>query len=436
MTEQTLSAPSFPPPAWRPLRLQTLVLLRWLAVIGQTLGVLFVSWGLGFPLPLWQCLILIGLSAALNIGLVLRFGAHMRLTPRFAALQLVFDLCQLGGLLALTGGLENPFALLLLAPVSVSATTLPPRQTLVIALLAALIASLLAVVHLPLPWDPAERIVFNRIYVIGIWVSIICGVVFVSAYTNRVAHDARQIADALAATELALSRREQLSALDGLAAAAAHELGTPLSTIALAAKEMRAEAEQGSALAADVELIIEQAARCRAILAKLRNLGSEPAELFAHAPLTDILDEVARPHEGRGKVILFYSEKTAGPPPVFPRSVGLLYGLGNLIENASDFARQTVRIESAWDQNTITVTITDDGPGFAPEFIARLGEPYLTSRPRDGSTSDAHQPGGLGLGIFIAKTLLERTGAKLTFGNAQAAGHAQVRVIWPRSALV
>lgn len=423
------------PSSWRPLRLQTLVLLRWLAVGGQTIGVLFVALGLGFPVPLIECFALIALSAGLNLWLVLRFGAAYRPSSLLAASQIAFDLAQLGGLLALTGGLHNPFSLLLLAPVSVSATTLPQRATLIIALLAAAIASLLSVWHLPLPWDPGERIVFNRIYVVGIWVSIICGVVFISAYTNRVAHDARQIADALAATELALSRKEQLSALDGLAAAAAHELGTPLSTIALAAKEMRADVPADSDLAADVELIIAQAARCRAILAKLRNLDNQGADLFAAVPITDLLAEVARPHEGRGKAILFYNESAAGEPPVFNRSVGLLYGLGNLIENAADFARQTVRVEASWDRDAISVTVTDDGPGFAPELIARLGEPYLTSRPRDPHGPDASKPGGLGLGVFIAKTLLERTGARLAFHNIAADGHAQVRIVWPRHAI-
>jgi two-component system sensor histidine kinase RegB len=423
------------PSTWRPLRLQTLVLLRWLAVGGQTIGVLFVAFGLGFPLPLVECFALIAASAGLNLGLVLRLGASHRPTSLSAASQIGFDLLQLGGLLALTGGLQNPFSLLLLAPVSVSATTLPQRATFFIALLAAVIASALAVWHLPLPWAPNEQIVFNRIYVIGIWVSIVCGVVFISAYTNRVAHDARQIADALAATELALSRKEQLSALDGLAAAAAHELGTPLSTIALAAKEMRAEAEPGSDLADDVELIIEQAARCRAILAKLRNLGSDGGDPFAAVPLTDLLAEVARPHEGRGKAVLFYNERAAGPPPVFQRSVGLLYGLGNLIENATDFARSNVRVEASWDLEAVSVSITDDGPGFAPELIARLGEPYLTSRPRDPQGPDASKPGGLGLGVFIAKTLLERTGGRLAFENIAANGHARVRIVWPRSAV-
>ena len=423
------------PSTWRPLRLETLVLLRWLAIGGQTIGVLFVAFGLGFPLPLPSCLALIALSVGVNIVLVARFGYAYRPTSVFAASQIAYDLLQLGCLLALTGGLQNPFAILLLAPVSVSATTLPQRATLALALLAAVIASILSVWHLPLPWDPTEAIVFNRIYVIGIWVSLICGVVFISAYTMRVAHEARQIGDALAATELALSRREQLSALDGLAAAAAHELGTPLSTIALAAKEMRSEAEPGSDLADDVELIIEQAARCRQILAKLRNLGSDGMDPFAQVPLTDLLAEVARPHEGRGKTILFYYEKSAGPPPVFQRSVGLLYGLGNLIENATDFARQSVRIEASWDLTAISVTVTDDGPGYAPELIARLGEPYLTSRPRDPQGPDAHMPGGLGLGIFIAKTLLERTGARLAFQNIDLDGHAQVRIVWPRSAI-
>jgi len=423
------------PSTWRPLRLQTLVGLRWLAVGGQAIGVLFVAYGLGFPLPLLECGILIGLSAALNVWLVLRLGAGHRPNSLFVASQIAFDLLQLGGLLALTGGLHNPFSLLLLAPVSVSATTLPQRATFLIAALAAVIASVLSVWHLPLPWDRGEQIVFNRIYVVGIWVSIICGVAFISAYTNRVAHDTRQIADALAATELALARKEQLSALDGLAAAAAHELGTPLSTIALAAKEMRADAPAGSDLADDVELIIDQAARCRAILAKLRNLGSDGGDPFAAVPLTDLLAEVARPHEARGKAILFYYERAAGPPPVFPRGVGLLYGLGNLIENATDFARQTVRIEAAWDREAVSVSITDDGPGFAPELIARLGEPYLTSRPRDPQGPDANNPGGLGLGVFIAKTLLERTGARLAFENIASDGHARVRIVWPREAV-
>ena len=419
--------------SWRPVRLGTLVGLRWLAVAGQTIGVLFVHFGLGYPLPLVECLALIALSVVLNIWLILRFGQGHRPGVVFAFAQLAYDSAQLFGLLALTGGLENPFALLLFAPISVSATTLPQRSTFLLAGFVVVLASFLAVFHMPLPWDPRTRIVFDNLYVIGIWVSLVCGVVFISVYTNRVAHEARQLADALTATELALSRREQLHALDGLAAAAAHELGTPLSTIALAAKEMLGDLPAGP-LRDDVELIISQSARCRAILAKLRNLGADGDDPFATVPLQALIAEVASPHESQGKSITIHADGGA-PEPVVRRSAGLLYGLGNLIENATQFARSNVLIATSWDKAMVRLTVTDDGGGFPPELIARLGEPYLTTRLRPPN-GDSSEPGGLGLGIFIAKTLLERTGADLTFANAAADGsRARVAIVWPRTAL-
>ncbi|RUT30429.1 HAMP domain-containing histidine kinase [Arsenicitalea aurantiaca] len=421
-------------PGWRALRLDTLVRLRWLAVTGQTAAVMFVEYGLGYPTPLLACMALIGVSALFNLLLMVRFGAGHRPSPVFIALTLAWDCCQLGALLALTGGLQNPFSLLLLAPVSVSSTTLPRRATFAISALVIAIASLISLVHLPLPWDPQSRIVFNRIYVIGIWVSIVCGVVFIAAYTTRVAHEARQLAQGLAATELALSRHERLNALDGLAAAAAHELGTPLSTIALAAKEMKADIPPGP-LAEDVDLIISQAARCRAILQKLRNLDGNAAapDPFAVMALGEVVAEVAKPHEGAGRTIrIVRTGEEGAPEPEVARNVGLLYGLGNLIENAVQFARSEVRIDLSWDEATVGVTITDDGPGFSIDLLARLGEPYLTTRPRTGPNADPTRPGGLGLGVFISKTLLERTGARIAFGNETDAGHARVRIVWAR----
>lgn len=419
------------PGNWRPLRLATLVGLRWLAIVGQTSGVLFVAFGLGFPLPLLPCLILIGLSVLLNLWVIFRLGEGYRPSATVATVHLSWDLCQLAALLALTGGLQNPFSLLLLAPVSVSATTLPQRATTILATLAIVLASLLSVFHLDLPWDPDAKIVFDRVYVIGIWVSILCGTTFIAAYTNRVAHEARQLADALAATELALSRHEQLSALDGLAAAAAHELGTPLSTIALAAREIRDEVPPGP-VREDIELIMSQAARCREILGKLRNLRETPGDPFAAVPVSALLAEVIKPLEGGDKVISVRTGKGPGAEPVVRRSAGLLYGLGNLIENAAQFAEHAVLVDASWDKQALTVTITDDGPGFPSDLIARLGEPYLTTRPRN---ADSGEPGGLGLGIFISKTLLERTGAKLSFENEAADGHASVRLVWPRAAI-
>ena len=410
--------------SWRPVRLATLVGLRWLAIAGQAIGVLFVEFGLGFPMPLAECLMLIGLSVLLNLWLVFRLGEGYRPTSPVATLQLAWDLCQLSGLLALTGGLQNPFSLLLLAPVSVSATTLPQRSTLLLAALAVGLASLLSVFHLDLPWEPDQHLAFDRVYVIGIWVSIICGTVFIAAYTNRVAHEARQLSDALAATELALSRHEQLSALDGLAAAAAHELATPLSTILLAAREIRDEVPEGP-VRDDIALIIGQAQRCREILVKLRSLHDTPGDPFAAVPVHELLAELISPLESSGKAISIRTDKSAGPEPVIKRNAGLLYGLGNLIENA-------VLIEASWDKLALTVTITDDGPGFPTDLITKLGEPYLTTRAKN---SEGAEPGGLGLGIFIAKTLLERTGARIRFENEEADKHARVRVVWPRAAI-
>lgn len=424
------------PTANRPLKLETLMRLRWLAVVGQTVTVLAVNFVLDFPLPLWPCLALIALSAAVNAGLYLRYGPGHRPSNRLASLQLAFDTLQLGGLLYLTGGVTNPFTLLLLAPVSVSASTLPTRATTLLSILAGLVATALALVHYPLPWYQNEPFPNLPLYRAGIWVSLIAGVTFVATYTSRVAHEARQLSDALNMTELALYRQQHLSALDGLAAAAAHELGTPLATIALAAKEMRSEVTD-PAVTEDLDLILEQTARCRAILGKLRSLRPSGSDIFDDAVIGDILAELARPHALLGKDIRIEVVGSEGPEPVLPRNVAILYGLGNLIENAVQFARETVSIGAGWDTRRAMITIADDGPGFPPELLHRLGEPYLTTKGRDRSEGDARNPdggGGLGLGVFIAKTLLERSGAELRFFNLGPAGHACVEVVWPRSA--
>ena len=409
------------------MRLSTLIRLRWLALAAQTLAVLYVSFGLGFPLPLFECLVLIALSALFNTGLVLRFGAGHRPTNVLAAAQLAFDSLQLAGLLWLTGGLENPFAILLLAPVSVSASILPQRETILVSALAAALTSLLALSHMPLPWRAERPIMLDPLYIGGIWIALLSGYAFVAVYAGRVAHEARQLADALAATELALSRQQRLSALDGLAAAAAHELGTPLSTIVLAAKEMLSEVEKGP-LKDDVKLIIEQSVRCRTILAKLRSLDDGEENLFSAVPLSELLAELTQPFAHYEKPIEIHKLGIVYEEPIITRNVGLLYGLGNLIENAVQFARSEVTIKANWHPDRIEITITDDGPGFAPDLLSRLGEPYLSAKGR-------RQSSGLGLGVFIAKTLLERTGATISFSNTHMEGHARVALVWVRSDL-
>lgn len=414
------------------LKLQTIVRLRWLAVMGQTITVIGVYWLLGLDLPLPSCLIAIAASAWLNVILRLRYPASQRLPASFAMVMLGYDILQLSALLYLTGGLENPFAFLLVAPVTVSAATQTPRVTLLLGGLAVLLATLLTVHHYPLPWFDQARLSLPFFYVLGIWAAVVAGILFIGFYSWRTAEEGRRMAEALAAAEMVLAREQRLTALDGLAAAAAHELGTPLSTIALAAKEMKDDIPPGP-LAEDVELIIAQAARCRAILAKLRSLKSgDVGDPFAAVRLEELLEEVATPLE-TAQVRIDIELEGGANEPIITRNVGLLYGLGNLIENAVQFAHSRVTVRAQWDRSSVSVEIADDGPGFAEELLARLGEPYLTTRARN-TAPESSAPGGLGLGVFIAKTLIGRSGGGLEFDNAPGAG-ARVRIRWPRRAI-
>ena len=233
----------FPPR--RNVRLDTLVRLRWLAVIGQTTAVLYVHYGLEYELPIWACLAVIALSAWLNVALRIRFRMTQRLAPDRAAWLLAFDIAELAVLLFLTGGLQNPFAFLFLGPVLLSATALPPPYTVRLAGLTVICATILVFAHYPLPWDSEDPLELPATYMIGVWLSILLAIGYISIYAWQITEEGRQLANALAATELVLAREQALSQLDGLAAAAAHELGTPLSTITVIAKELERAIEPG-----------------------------------------------------------------------------------------------------------------------------------------------------------------------------------------------
>ena len=416
----------------RNVRLDTLVRLRWLAIIGQTTAVLVVYYGLDFKLPIYACLSVIALAAWLNVALRLRFHITQRLEPDRAAWLLAFDIGELAVLLFLTGGLQNPFAFLFLGPVLLSATALPPRFTLTLGGFAVACSTVLVFVHYPLPWDIDDPLQLPPIYMIGVWLSILLAIGFIGVYAWQITEESRQLSDALAATELVLAREQHLSQLDGLAAAAAHELGTPLSTISVIAKELERAIAPTAPHGDDVRLLREQATRCRDILAKLTELsaGGEP---FDRMRLTALIEEVVAPHRDFGVAIDVTAPDNPATEPVGARNPAILYGLGNLLENAVDFARDRVLVDARWDEDTVEVTISDDGPGFAPEIMGRIGEPYVTSRrghPHDVSD----EPTGLGLGFFIAKTLLERAGARLAFENRPAPERgAVVRLHWSRS---
>ncbi|MFL5043250.1 MAG: ActS/PrrB/RegB family redox-sensitive histidine kinase [Xanthobacteraceae bacterium] len=417
----------------RNVRLDTLTRLRWLAVAGQTAAVLVVNYVLDFDVPLAACAAVIAMSAWLNVALRLRFRVNQRLEPDRAAWLLAFDIAQLGGLLFLTGGLENPFSFMILAPVLIAATALPPRMTLLLGVFATLCATVLVFVHYPLPWASDEPMVFPPLYIMGLWISILVAIGFIGVYAWLIAEEARLLADAFTATELVLAREQHLSQLDGLAAAAAHELATPLSTIAVVAKELERALPSDSPHAEDVRLLREQTQRCRDILAKLAELSADTGQPFDRMKVSGLMEEVIAPHRNFGVEIDVVLPPDRAGEPVGTRNPGILYGLGNLVENAVDFAKGRVEVAVRWTAKQVAITIADDGPGFSPEVMDRIGEPYVTTRGVKSTSTDT-DPIGLGLGFFIAKTLLERSGATLALANrSPPETGAVVRVRWNRA---
>jgi two-component system, sensor histidine kinase RegB len=424
------------------LRLQTIVRLRWLAVLGQSLTVIGLYWVLGIDLPIGASLGVISLSAWLNVVLRLRYPASKRLKSRFAFVMLAYDTIQLAALLYLTGGLENPFAFLLIAPVTVSASTLPLRITIALGALTIAAATVLTSFHYPLPWFHQMNLLIPFPYVMGVWAAVVSGILFIGFYSWRTAEEARRMAKALAAAEMILAREQKLSALDGLAAAAAHGLGTPLATIAVVTKELMRNTKTEDPHYEDLALLRAQAERCRDILAEISGGGGRHDLIVSRLTLSHLIEEVVSPHRLMGVPI----EVHTGPAPdgaasgaslqepVTERNPGVLYGLGNLVENAVDFAASKVNVEARWSQQSVKIVIADDGAGFPGHVLEQLGEPFVTTRrsPREGDeATDEHV--GMGLGFFIAKTLLERSGARLELANRPPPDDgAVVTVIWPR----
>jgi two-component system, sensor histidine kinase RegB len=421
------------------LRLRTLVRLRWLAVIGQALAVLVVHFILNFKLPIGPCLGIIALSAWLNVFLTLRWRSGQRLASQPAGLLLSYDVLQLAGLLYLTGGLENPFAFLFLVPVTVSATSLPIKWTLALAVLAFTCSTVLAFYHLPLPWSAQNPLTLPPTYLAGMWAALVCGTVFSAIYARRIAEEARLMSSALSATEMVLAREQRLSALDGLAAAAAHELGTPLATIALVAKELKRELPKNSPHMEDIDLLVSQSVRCREILTRLAVPEQISDHVYQQVTLLAMLEDLVAPLRGSDVTITIDAsasdDKRQSPEPVFLRNPAINYGLGNVLENAIDFAATKVDVTARWNAAQVAVTVSDDGPGFDQDIFDQLGDPFVTTRPGYGADQEqeAGQHDGMGLGLFIAKTLLERSGASVILSNVKhPLQGAMIQVTWPR----
>ncbi len=417
----------------RGLRLRTLMMLRWVSIAGQTIAVLGGRLVLHLDFAALPCLGVIVAAAVVNLAFGMVWpGARLALEGE-AMFQLGFDLIELSILLMLTGGLANPFLLLMIAPVVVGTATLPTRHAALLVLVALMFLGLMALWSAPFPWIAGHPLVLPAIYQRSYGVATAVGIVFTAAYAWQARAEGQRMELALAAAQSVLAREQRLSALGGLAAAAAHELGTPLATIQVVTKEMARGLEPGTSLYEDVELLISQAERCRKIL---RQLSKQPDASDIHHErmgLTQLLEEVAGPHEGPH--ILINIDVTCAPGAEIlevRRRVEVLHGLSAFVENAVDFAESMVEMTAFYDADRLTITVRDDGPGFSPDVIAKLGEPYVTTRSHGENSRSGHL--GMGLGFFIAKTLLERSGARVEFHNARRGG-AVIAARWARSAI-
>ena len=437
------------------VRLRTLLAIRWVAVVGQAASLLLVDLVLGYPIPLGPAILVVAALAVATLVPQLRHKSSARLSDRQSALYFAFDMVQLTALLALTGGLHNPFSLLLLAPVTVSAAALSYRSTLSLTALAITCINILALFHLPLPW-PMAQFDLPPVFVFGLAIALGLAAVFISVYVFKVAEESRRVADALMAVQSALDREQRISSVGALAAAAAHELGSPLGTISLIAKELTRDLPADSPYRPDAELLLSQADRCRHILAEIAARPEQSSKDHFHVLPAPLLVEVAAEPFLRPSVALrieAHPGEGEQDPPVMPRRPEIMHGLGNLLQNAIEFAKEEVRVAIAWTRQELSVTITDDGVGFPPDLLDRLGDPYISAAlgryggklvGRGGVSSSGRQNARratkrregdhMGLGIFIAQNLLERSGGTVQFSNNDFGG-AEVKVIWPRSAL-
>jgi two-component system sensor histidine kinase RegB len=352
-----------------------------------------------------------------------------------ATAQIAFDILQLAGMLYLTGGIFNPFSLLLIAPVTLAAATLPARFAAALGALAVAACVALAFAYLPLPYRPEAGPPPpppGSLIMVAIVLSRVLGIALTGAYAWQAATESARMELALNVTETVLAREQRLSALGALAAAAAHELGTPLATISVVAREMVRNAPDEQTRE-DAELMIGQAARCREILQRLTEMPEAKDAVHERMSLVQLVHEVIEPHMIHG---IRVEAVVNGPPgeaaPDIWRRAEIIHALTSIVENAVDFARAEVIVIARFDARAVVIEVRDDGPGFSPEVLAKLGEPYVTSRPGAEGSRTGHI--GMGLGFFIAKTLLERTGAAVDFKNGRRGG-AVVAARWSRSAL-
>ena len=411
------------------LRLHTLIALRWQGIIGQVVVLAVAGLWRSFEPPWLILLPLVAASALSNLALAYVDHGQRQAKDRELVAVLAFDTAQLTLMLFFTGGILNPFAILLVAPIALAAATVRASYVVGMVVLGFVCVSAVSVWSWPLPLPPGTEVVMPSFYREALTVALLAAIGFTASYAWRASIESARMELALNVTQQVLAREQQLSALGALAAAAAHELGTPLATIQIVAKELGRDSHDPR-LKEDAELLVSQAARCREILKRLTDAPQTEDAMHARLTLRQFLNEVVEPH-AKGPIRV--EAVITGPPgaaaPEIRRMPEVLHAMTTLVENATDFARSEILVSVRFDDVAIVIEVRDDGPGFAGDILAKLGQPYVTTRPHGEGSRSGHT--GMGLGFFIAKTLLEKTGATVTFENARRGG-AVVAARWLR----
>ena len=402
----------------------TLTVLRYIAIFGQFIAVNIVFFYLNLKFPIIESYVVIFIGFLTNLFLQFKVKVN-QIKDTYASLFLLYDLFQLSALLYLTGGILNPFSILMIIPTIVSSTFLSMGTTIILGVITSFLLFILSYYHLPLPGLDSNIFAVPNYYTIGILISILIGLIFLSYFGIRFASETKKRSEALNKLQEVISKEYELESLGGQAAAAAHSLGTPLATISVVAKELKKEIGNDKEYSKDIDLLISQTKRCSEILKKISKKQIEEDNFLSTIKFEDLLQEIIdsfKETSSKQIELIVVNDKNK---IAIRRTPEIIYGLRNFIGNAVKFSKSKVKIYLKSDKKIIEIKINDDGPGIPEDIIKKIGEPYIKSKSKELRSN-----AGLGLGSFLGKTLLERQGAKLIFRRKSELGGALIILTW------
>ena len=410
------------------ITLETLINIRWIAIVGQFFTVSVVEYFLKFEFPYFGTLILIFLSALVNVYLEINKSKFLTINNFYATLSIFYDLVQLILLLFMTGGLSNPFSILIIVPTTISVTYLSRGSSQFIVTCSIIFSTVIAFYHMPLPYPVNESLVLPKYYNIGLWLSLGIGIIFLGNYAYQLGRDNRVRSTALSRLEEELTKEKVVNSVGGMAAAAVHELATPLATISLVSKELQKQLKDNSNIKEDINLLIEQSERCSSILKDIAQ-RKQKDEFIENISPKELINEIVFSLNNISNKEINVENLNLNQRMKMTKKTEISYALRNFIENSIKFAKNKINIEIDQNKKRTAITISDDGDGFNKDIIANLGQPYLHS---DNIKKNKK---GMGLGVFISKSLLERCLAQVTFRNNKSLPGASVKIVWNNSQL-